>query len=295
MSRATHSRSRQLLYPNERFAEPHWGLFFPRSGTLYSLIGFAAELIYPMEIMSSVSTRNEKYRFSVGGQEITPLAALELYLGNTAMPVLNVSQGGLAIQVPVDSLSKYEAGDLLDVSISIRERAFPMQLEIKDVNKSGRLSCSFMNLTPAFNAALKEFLAPKVLGASIQHNVEYRDMAEALQLEEGAVHYENFTGINQTGVFVWMDQDRKILRLLAVSRDLVLSWTPHKGLQTGRTPAQSSSMQDVHWDRVMEYTVFHYLADILLAWRSEHKDRDWMEALLSGDHGEDSEFVFPSE
>lgn len=239
--------------------------------------------------MTISNTRNDKYRYKVGvgSSDLTPLASIEAYLGNKLIPVVNISSGGTALLLTDEMLENYEIGDLIDASISIRERAFPMQLELKNVGEDGRANCSFLNAPPAFQSALKEFLGPKHLGASIQHNRTHTNIEEALELEDEAKAYEAYTGMNQTGVFVWMAEDRRLLKLLAVSRDLVLAWTPAAGTQTGKLSSQGN-IHDIKWDRTIESTVFNYLADILLAWRNEKDDGDWIKALFETPAGVDS-------
>ncbi len=246
--------------------------------------------------MIKPNVRKDKYRYKVGHgtADLTPLASVEAYLGNKLVSVLNISSGGTALMLPKELVDSLDIGDPIDCSISIRERAFPMQLEIKNVREDGRASCSFLNAPPAFLSALKEFLGPKHLGASIKHNRTHTNIEEALELEEGAKAYEAYTGTNQTGVFVWLGENRKLLKLLAISRDLVLAWTPKNGTQTGKLSSQGN-FHDVKWDRVVEETVFNYLADVLLAWRNESNDSEWIQALFDTPAGsEEAEKVaFP--
>jgi hypothetical protein len=222
--------------------------------------------------------RNEKYRYPVGEQlsEITPLASIEAYLGNTTLRVLNVSLGGLALLF--EKAPELQAGDPVDVSIAIRGRAFPMQLEVKHLSGL-RASCAFLNPPPAFLSALREFLGPKFLGASLQLQETHRDLPAALELVEAAETYQAHTGSNQTGVFLWMGPERRLLKLLAVTRELVMGWDPVNGARTGSLPT-NTELHDIIWDRVPEITVFHYLVDILLAWRPQAADRVWIENLF---------------
>ena len=223
-------------------------------------------------------SRNEKYRYPVDEQvsELTPMASIEAYLGNTTLRVLNVSLGGLALLL--DKTPEFLPGDPLDVSVSIRGRAFPLQLEVKQVTDL-RVSCAYLNAPPAFLTALREFLGPKFLGASLQFQSSHHNLPAALELVPGAETYEAHTGTNQTGVFLWMGPGRQLLRLLASSRDLVVAWEPASGARTGRLSA-SSGLDDISWDRIPEITVLHYIADILLAWRPQAMDRGWIETLF---------------
>jgi|GEM_PF-1220945 len=224
-------------------------------------------------------SRNEKYRYPVDEQlsDITPLASIEVYIGNTTARVLNVSLGGLALVV--EKKLELQASDPLDVSISIRGRAFPMRLEIKHINGL-RLSCAYLNAPPAFLTALREFLGPKFLGASLQFQKAHHNLPAALELVPGAAFYEAYTGSNQTGVFIWMGPQRELLKLLAVTREIVLGWDPVNGARSGRLSG-SSELDDVTWDRVPEITVHHYIADILFAWRPQSLDREWLETLFA--------------
>jgi hypothetical protein len=226
----------------------------------------------------TVESRNEKYRYPVDDQlsDITPLASLEAYLGNAPVRVLNVSLGGMAFVT--DKNPDFNNGDPIDMSVSVRGRAFPIQLEVKQVSGL-RASCAFLNPPPAFLSALREFLGPKYLGASLKAQVSHRDLPAALALVEGAESYEAYTGTNQTGVFVWMGSQRQLLKLLAVARDMVLGWDSVNGARTGRM-STSLGLDDVTWDRVPEITVLHYVADILLAWRSQAMEREWIEKLF---------------
>lgn len=223
-------------------------------------------------------SRNEIYRYPVdeAASEITPLASLEVFLGNTKVRVLNVSMGGMAYLV--EKNPEFAEGDIKDVSVSVRGRAFPLQLEVKHV-KGLRVSSSFLNPAPAFLFALREFLGPKFLGASLQPALSHKNLPEALSLITNATEYEAFTGQNQSGVFVWMGEGRRLLQIISVSRDLVLGWDPASGSRTGRLNS-NGDFQDISWDRVLEITVFNYMADILLAWKPKSEDREWMENLF---------------
>jgi hypothetical protein len=228
--------------------------------------------------MSTGESRNEKYRYPVDEElaSITPLASIEAYLGNTTVRVLNISLGGLALIL--EKTPEFQVGDPIDISVAIRGRAFPMQLDVKQINGL-RVSCAYLNAPPAYLTALREFLGPKFLGASLQIQKSHHDLPAALELVAGAETYEAYTGMNQTGVFVWMGPERRLLKLLAVTRELVLGWDPVNGARTGRLSA-TTGLDDVSWDRTPEITVLHYLADILLAWRPQSMDRDWLEKLF---------------
>ena len=223
-------------------------------------------------------SRNEKYRYPVDEElsNITPLASIEAYLGNTPVRVLNISLGGMAFIL--EKSPEFQVGDPIDLSLSIRGHAFPMQLDVRQINGL-RVSAAYLSAPPAYLTALREFLGPKFLGASLQIQKSHHDLPEALALVEGAETYEAYTGGNQTGVFIWMGPERKLLKLLAVTRDLVVGWDPVNGSRTGRLSA-TTGMDDIAWDRLPEITVLHYLADILLAWRTQTMDREWIERLF---------------
>jgi hypothetical protein len=205
----------------------------------------------------SGEARTEKYRYPVddSASEITPLASIEVFWGNTPVKVLNVSLGGIAFLI--DDNSDIQAGDPIDVSVAVRGRAFPMQLEIRQISDR-RVSSSFLNPPPIFISSLREFLAPKFLGNSLEFNRTHKDLAAALELVEGAENYEAYTGQNQTGVFMWIGTQRRLLKMVAVSREHVLGWDPINGIRTGKLNADSG-LADVQWDRVMEIMVFNYI------------------------------------
>src|SRR4051812_11771970 len=103
------------------------------------------------------SGRSDDYRYTVevSGAEITPLASIEAFVGGRSLRILNVSQGGVALLF--EQAPNVAEGDIIDVSITIRERGFPVQLEVRGI-RALRASCSFVNPSRAFQGALREFL-----------------------------------------------------------------------------------------------------------------------------------------
>jgi hypothetical protein len=229
-------------------------------------------------------TRTDTYRYFVDSHssEITPLASVEAFLGPLLLRVINISMGGMAFVV--DEAPSFQLGDVLALSVSIRERAFPIQAEIKAM-RGQRASCAFLETPPAFHPALREFLGPKFLGDSIALCKPLLDLPAALELVPGSSTYEAYVGQNQTGVFVWMGEARALLQLVAVTRDLVLGWDQQNGIRTGKLQPEAqgtgSLQMDVQWDRVQDITVLNYLADVLLAWLKDYRGRDFVEKLLS--------------
>ncbi len=234
----------------------------------------------------SSETRNDTYRYFVDSHSsvITPLASVEAYLGPLMLRVLNISMGGMAFLI--EETPVFSVGDVLAISVGIRGRAFPIQAEIKSM-RGLRASCAFLETPPAFQPALREFLAPKFLGEGLALNKSLVDLSAALELVPGSRGYEAYVGQNQTGVFVWLGESRALLQLVAVTRDLVLGWDLNNGIRTGKLQPEAhgtgSLQMDVHWDRVQDFTVLNYLADVLLAWLNDYRGHEFVERLLSPD------------
>ena len=232
--------------------------------------------------------RHDEYRYTVAlmGAELTPLAAIEAFLGNERLRVLNVSQGGLALLF--DREPKAVPGDFLDISVSVRERAFPVQIEVRGV-RGLRVSSAFQNPSKAFQGALREFLRPKFLGGALVKSDTLSSEAGWLEQFSGAERFESYVGQNQTGFFVWMGRDRELLKLVGISQDLAFEWTRQEGARTGRA-VQASSGADpaiaaadgsaLQWDRLADRTLLHYFADICLAWLPSPEGPELMEALI---------------
>ncbi len=246
--------------------------------------------------------RNDTYRYTVQEEaaKVTPMAAVEAYWGNKTIEVHNISQGGMALIAGVDELG-WQVGDRVDVSVSIRERAFPVNIHVRSI-KGARISCSFEEPASAFMASLKEFLGPKFLGAGLRAQKEHWNLPEALGMVEGSFAYEAFVGANQTGVFIWLGKKREVLQLMAVSRDMVLSWAPKIGARTGRLKDGSEAVlgaskaeDGVSWDRKVDETISGYISDILCAWLQKINRADLMEKVLSEEsrRRDDGEIIFP--
>lgn len=222
--------------------------------------------------------RSDDYRYTVelAGADITPLAAVEVHAGETSLRVLNISQGGMAVLF--DEVPPYQTGQFLDLSVSIRGRPFPVAVEVRAL-RDRRASCAFVNPTRAFQGALRSFLQPKFLGAQLTRSLELSGRQDVLELVEGAQRYDVFLGENQTGVFVWTMNDRELLKLVCVSRDLMFEWTPESGLRTGRRPTTGAPDADVQWDRTPEMPIVHYFADILISWLQGPEGVDFVDRL----------------
>ena len=216
------------------------------------------------------------------GAEITPLAAVEVFVGPQKVGVHNISSGGVALTFESDA--PYTRGEVLDVSISIRERAFPIQLEVKSVRKR-RLSCAFVSFPPAFESSLQEFLQPKYLGESIVRHPALSDQPGAVDLVERAAHHNAYFGQNQTGFFVWTDELSHLLKIVGVSRDLVCEWSYEEGLKTGHFPYKAAQEEEIVWDREGVPTVLHYFADVLLAWLKPVDGPLIVEQIVNSPHG----------
>ena len=205
----------------------------------------------------------------LGGAEVTPLAAVEVSMGPTLVRVLNISLGGLALLF--DEVKPFSTGDILDISVSIRERAFPVQIEVKSVH-GHRASCAFLDPSRAFQSALREFLKPKFLGMTLEKNDALSDRQDVLSMVEGTQKYEAYIGQNQSAVFVWLGHERVLLKISCVSQDLIFEWSPANGLKTGHMTkphtetASDVDHEEIQWSRFPDPTLLHYFADILLAW-----------------------------
>jgi hypothetical protein len=230
--------------------------------------------------------RSDDYRYTVevDGAEITPLASLEAYVGDRQVRVLNISLGGVALLM--DREPTPQKGDLLDISVSIREHAFPVQVEVRGT-RGLRLACAFLNPSRVFQGALREFLKPKFLGRTLEANESLSQREDVLGLVQDATHYEAFIGQNQTGVFVWTRDDRSLLKLVSVSQDLIFEWSFDKGLRTGRMGPRHQAGEtqlpdsDFNWSRFPEPALVHYFADILLAGLRGSEGPRFVERLVS--------------
>lgn len=249
--------------------------------------------------MSESSGRSTDYRYSVGidSAELTPLAQIEVYFGPLTFQVLNVSKGGMALLLESDA--KFKAGDIIDASVGIRERAFPVQLEIKSI-QGFRVSSAFVNASDLFLGALKEFLQPKTLGFTLHKNEYLSGFEDLKRIVPEASSIEVYQGNNLSFFAAWLGPERQLLFLLGIVGDLVVSWSPKTLLRTGRTlePLESShqlldwllsaepkdaGLEIPHfgWDRQPEVSVQNYFVDILLSWINTEEGRHLVEKLLA--------------
>jgi hypothetical protein len=266
--------------------------------------------------MSQPLRRVDFYRYLVDHQKVdlTPLAHIEAFQGSEKIQVLNVSVGGLALLVNEEA--SYAVGDLLDLSLSIRERPFPARVEIKN-KRSKRLSCAFVEPSPLLQQALKEFLKAKYLGTTLRKNIDLSQSLESRELVPGSAALEVYVGENQTGVFVWLDHDRCLKKFLMLSQTWVLEWTPETRLRTGSarvdetlssekpdskglenktdTSAQGSEspFDNIEWDRIPSENWVHYFSDILLAWMDLATGTDFVKKLKEDSQGAELRLKFP--
>jgi hypothetical protein len=245
------------------------------------------------ESQSSTHPRSDVYRYVVDAQksDLTPLAQVEAFLGQEKLRVLNISQGGVALLV--QDGSKFSKNDHLDLSLSIREKHFPVQVAVKNI-QSCRLSCAFVEPQPGLQQTLKEFLKSKYLGTTLKKNTELSKDSAYLSLVKGASQLEVFAGENQTGVFVWMGHDREIKKFLAVSQEMVVEWSVGEEIRTGRinydAPASftgSELLDQFQWDRVPADSMKHHFADILLAWMDVSVGPDFVKGLFEDSQNAD--------
>lgn len=258
-----------------------------------------------------VSTpRTDSYRYSIvaGFSSVTPLAQIEIHLGPTKLQPINISQGGVALLM--DPSIQASAGDILDVSVLIRDRAFPVKIEIKSL-KSARASCEFIDPARNFISALREFLKPKFLATTLVYREDLSRHEDVKNWVEGTGEVQVFVGQNQTAIFCWLGAERTLKKFLSVAGDLVFEWRLGVGLRTGRliddshvaesTRVEVASGQDhgmepigpglekdVRWDRHADQAILHYFADIFLAWINSDSALDFVER-LTNDRLEDDE------
>lgn len=222
--------------------------------------------------------RSDDYRYTVDlmGAEITPLASVEAFVGPLKVRVQNISQGGVALLF--DGAPPFTTGDVADIAIAIRERPFPVQVEIK--NARGRwLHCAFMSTPAAFQTSLQEYLQPKFLGGNMTLNASLSNKPDARELVAGTTQYDAYTGQNQVGFFVWKGEERKLLKLVGVVRDIVFEWTSATGLRTGRLGSRGEG--EVQWDKQPDSALLHYFADILIAWFASDDGSKFVNGLMS--------------
>jgi hypothetical protein len=251
-----------------------------------------------------MSQRSDDYRYTVdvSGTDVTPLAQVEAYFGTLTVRVHNISTGGMA--VIFNEEPTFKSGEVLSISVSVRGRAFPVQIEIKNM-RGFRVSCAFVEASPSFQASLREFLRPKFLGETMEVNPSMSGRKDVMDLVERAASYEAYLGQNQTGSFVWTDINRHLLKLVAVSRDLVFEWTEKSNIRTGRLKNLNRSSDDpnnkaigasseegIDWHKNADITLIHYFADIFIPWLKN--DASFVEKITSGLPLAEGEYiVFP--
>ncbi len=208
--------------------------------------------------MSTSSPRGEA-RYLVSGSYFSPLSQAKLFVSGQSFEVLNISLGGLAF-CGADTSSLKES-DQLDASLSLMSRDWPVQIELKDI-RGFRVSASFLSKSQGFHLALEEFLHPKRLGSSLKVRMDLSSDADVKALTPGAEHVEVYTGENESGVFIWLGPERRLLRFLATAEGLVVQWSPEFGLQSG----QWGSAKDPVLDPTLQIGVQQWFTDYLLAW-----------------------------
>ncbi|MBS1985727.1 MAG: PilZ domain-containing protein [Bdellovibrionales bacterium] len=227
-----------------------------------------------------IAKRSDDYRYTVDlvGADITPLAAVEAFVGPHKVQVRNISQGGVALSFA--ETPPFQLGDVADISIAIRERHFPVQIEIKGTYLN-RLNCAFVSAPAAFQSALQEFLQPKYLGATLQLSAALSERPGATELVEGAVHYRAYVGQNQVAIFTWTNAEGDLLKLVAMSRELVFEWSNDGGAKTGRLTSRLPT-NDIQWHKEPDAAFGHYFADVLIAWFKSDEGSKLVERLMAG-------------
>jgi hypothetical protein len=231
---------------------------------------------------------NYRYTVEVDGESVTPLASAHCYIGEEVFRILNISGGGLALLLNAEN--KWAVGDRFSVSIEIRGRSFAVEVEIKGI-QSLRVNCQFMNPSRIFQGALREFLQPKFLGEGLKRSEHLSSVSEVLSLVESAKVYEAYLGQNQSGFFVWMADDRRLLKIVGVSADLIFEWSLEQGLKTGHLPPKLAGQNNdlllkggdsqIQWSRFPEQALLHYFADIMLAWLHLVNGREFVDDLFN--------------
>ncbi len=224
--------------------------------------------------MSEKKSRTFRYSTSLTQSLLTPLADVSAYIGTEKLNVLNISAGGIALAPPQEH--SFGLGDVIDISVEIHGRGFPVKVEVKG-KREDRLSCAFDQPSVAFQSALREFIRPKFLALSLTLKEEFSDHPEVLALMPEAQKCRVFSGQNQVAVFVWLRDDLELLKIFSSHRDLVAQWTPGEGFKTGHVDEDN----DPVWDRNPQTVVLNYFADIALNWIPSPEGEAFVEAMLS--------------
>jgi len=223
-------------------------------------------------------SRRQYFRYRVDdlGAALTPLASAVAFYGELRLKILNISLGGAAL-LPEGEMTGCNEGDVVRLSVSIRDRAFPIQVELRCV-RGQVMHCAFVEPPPIFLGALREFLKPKFLGTTLQRNIELSARPDAMSLIDGAQNYEAFTGQNETAVFLWTREDKSLLKLVVVSGELLLEWSLPAGVKTGRS--QRDELDKIEYDRNPDAALMHYFADILISWFNSDVGTAFVERLM---------------
>jgi len=250
--------------------------------------------------MNDATGRSSDYRYSVGPEsaKLTPMAQIEVFFGPLTFQVLNVSKGGVAMLF--GSEPKMKTGDIIDAAVSIRDRAFPVQLEMKAI-RGLRVSAAYVNPSDLFLGALKEFLQPKSLGVTLKKNAYLSAFPDIKNLVAASKTVEIYQGINLSFLAAWLKDNREIDLLLSVAHDVFICWTPRAGLKCGRLQSALESSPELIdlllksnfsedqsefqipgaiWEREPENAIRNYFADILLSWAPSEIAQEFVETLF---------------
>jgi len=225
-----------------------------------------------------VPNKRKQYRHPVEleSAEITPLASVDAHMGEEPVRVVNISIGGLALVF--EKQKEFNPGDVIELSLSIRDRAFPIQVEIK-ANRGLRYSCQFVEISPACENALEAFMGPKTIGESFVLNEKLSDNAEALSLVKGAKKYRAFVGKDESVAFVWLDEQLFLKRLFVSSNTKVLEWTSDLGLRTG--VFEEASPDEPRYHSSVDEMLKLYFADIVMSWMPGEAGMQFTKQLLN--------------
>jgi hypothetical protein len=219
--------------------------------------------------------KNFRFMVDLTGEKITPLASVKAYLGEEFIRIHNISMGGMALIFEREK--ELKVGENLDISVSIRERAFPVRIEIKS-QMGLRYSCCFVEPNPAFENALKDFLFPKVIGESFKKSEDLSGDPDAIQLVDGAKNYETYVGDQKSAAFVWMDERRNLLKLLFLVRGRALEWVRNEKVRSG--VLVDSQTGEIEWSEEFDALSHQFFADVLLSWLNVSQGPFFVKSLL---------------
>jgi hypothetical protein len=219
--------------------------------------------------------KNFRFQVDLAGADITPLASIKAHLGEEFVRIHNISMGGMAFIFEREH--DFQVGEIRDLSVSIRERAFPVRVEIKA--KMGlRYSAQFVEPNPAFLTALKDFLYPKVIGESFKKDPELSGDPNALGLVTGAKVYETYVGDQKSAAFVWMDERRNLLKFLFLVRGRALEWERTHHVRSG--VMRDSQSCEIEWSEEFDDLSKQFFADVLLSWLNGENGPYFVKSLL---------------